>query len=213
MLRHFTPFSGNNCKSKLFAKILKILLLFCQKKLSWKHSFHSWVVLKCGVTCLTDCQVACWSNLFFPRIASSFVLCVCVSAGGLKGVARGGLAGLALSGAYALYNNWEHLTGSSSSSRLYWPHTHSFISTLGPNISPLYCSYPQCWGGWHRLYTASMSRFLLSFLPRWYVEEKRCENGQDSIANPDKYRPWTPLLIFRFSPHWCSVLRKLCEDL
>uniref|UniRef100_A0A8C3AVA0 Mitochondrial import inner membrane translocase subunit TIM23 n=1 Tax=Cyclopterus lumpus TaxID=8103 RepID=A0A8C3AVA0_CYCLU len=30
--------------------------------------------------------------------------------GGLKGVARGGLAGLALSGAYALYNNWDHLT-------------------------------------------------------------------------------------------------------
>lgn len=44
----------------------------------------------------------------------------CVAAGGLKGVARGGLAGLALSGAYALYNNWEHITGSSSSSsRLY----------------------------------------------------------------------------------------------
>lgn len=42
-----------------------------------------------------------------------------VFAGGLKGVARGGLAGLALSGAYALYNNWDHLTGSSSSSRLY----------------------------------------------------------------------------------------------
>uniref|UniRef100_A0A8P4GGS3 Translocase of inner mitochondrial membrane 23 homolog a (yeast) n=1 Tax=Dicentrarchus labrax TaxID=13489 RepID=A0A8P4GGS3_DICLA len=40
--------------------------------------------------------------------------------GGLKGVARGGLAGLALSGAYALYNNWDHITGSSSSSsRLY----------------------------------------------------------------------------------------------
>lgn len=41
-------------------------------------------------------------------------------AGGLKGVARGGLAGLALSGAYALYSNWDHITGSSSpSSRLY----------------------------------------------------------------------------------------------
>uniref|UniRef100_A0A3Q3X8P3 Mitochondrial import inner membrane translocase subunit TIM23 n=1 Tax=Mola mola TaxID=94237 RepID=A0A3Q3X8P3_MOLML len=41
--------------------------------------------------------------------------------GGLKGVARGGLVGLALSSAYALYNNWDHLTGSSSSSssRLY----------------------------------------------------------------------------------------------
>lgn len=41
------------------------------------------------------------------------------SASGLKGAARGGLVGLALSGAYALYNNWDHLTGSSSSSRLY----------------------------------------------------------------------------------------------
>ncbi|XP_072292305.1 mitochondrial import inner membrane translocase subunit Tim23 [Eucyclogobius newberryi] len=41
------------------------------------------------------------------------------SAGGLKGAARGGLAGLALSGAYALYNNWDRLTGSSSPSRLY----------------------------------------------------------------------------------------------
>uniref|UniRef100_A0A674MLX2 Mitochondrial import inner membrane translocase subunit TIM23 n=3 Tax=Takifugu TaxID=31032 RepID=A0A674MLX2_TAKRU len=42
------------------------------------------------------------------------------SAGGLKGVARGGLLGFALSGAYALYNNWEHITGSSSSApRLY----------------------------------------------------------------------------------------------
>lgn len=40
------------------------------------------------------------------------------SAGGLKGVARGGLAGLALSGAYALYNNWDRLSGSPSS-RLY----------------------------------------------------------------------------------------------
>lgn len=42
-----------------------------------------------------------------------------VSPGGLKGVARGGLVGLALSGAYALYNNWDHITGSSSSPRLY----------------------------------------------------------------------------------------------
>ncbi|TMS22428.1 Protein quaking-B [Larimichthys crocea] len=43
------------------------------------------------------------------------------SGSGIKGVARGGLAGLALSGAYALYNNWDHITGSSSSSssRLY----------------------------------------------------------------------------------------------
>ncbi|XP_061763698.1 mitochondrial import inner membrane translocase subunit Tim23 isoform X1 [Nerophis ophidion] len=42
------------------------------------------------------------------------------SASGLRGVARGGLAGLALSSAYAIYNNWEHLTGTSSStSRIY----------------------------------------------------------------------------------------------
>lgn len=42
------------------------------------------------------------------------------SSSGIKGIARGGLAGLALSGAYALYNNWDHLIGSSSSSsRLY----------------------------------------------------------------------------------------------
>ncbi|KAG7280681.1 hypothetical protein CRUP_023300 [Coryphaenoides rupestris] len=42
------------------------------------------------------------------------------SSSGLRAVARGGLAGLALSGAYALYNNWDRLTGSSSSSsRLY----------------------------------------------------------------------------------------------
>ncbi|XP_041939534.1 mitochondrial import inner membrane translocase subunit Tim23 [Alosa pseudoharengus] len=34
------------------------------------------------------------------------------SSSGLKGVARGGLAGLALSGLYALYNNWDHLKGS-----------------------------------------------------------------------------------------------------
>ncbi|TSK14793.1 Mitochondrial import inner membrane translocase subunit Tim23 [Bagarius yarrelli] len=33
------------------------------------------------------------------------------STSGLKGVARGGLAGLALSGLYALYNNWDHLKG------------------------------------------------------------------------------------------------------
>ncbi|XP_033963933.1 mitochondrial import inner membrane translocase subunit Tim23 [Pseudochaenichthys georgianus] len=43
------------------------------------------------------------------------------STGGLRGVARGGLAGFALSGAYALYSNWDHLKGSSPSpsSRLY----------------------------------------------------------------------------------------------
>lgn len=49
-----------------------------------------------------------------------------IFSGGLKSAARGGLAGLALSGAYALYNNWDHLTGSSSSSsRLYWTLPHS----------------------------------------------------------------------------------------
>ncbi|XP_037547099.1 mitochondrial import inner membrane translocase subunit Tim23 [Nematolebias whitei] len=37
------------------------------------------------------------------------------SSGGLKSAARGGIAGLALASAYALYNNWNHLTGSSSS--------------------------------------------------------------------------------------------------
>ncbi|KAG9346198.1 hypothetical protein JZ751_008021 [Albula glossodonta] len=37
------------------------------------------------------------------------------STGGLRGVARGGLVGLAMSGAYALYNNWDRLTGSSTS--------------------------------------------------------------------------------------------------
>lgn len=31
------------------------------------------------------------------------------SPGGLRGTARGGLAGLALSGAYAVYKNWDHL--------------------------------------------------------------------------------------------------------
>ncbi|KAJ8284639.1 hypothetical protein COCON_G00034890 [Conger conger] len=36
------------------------------------------------------------------------------STGGLRAVARGGLAGLALSGAYALYSNWDHLTGGST---------------------------------------------------------------------------------------------------
>ncbi|KAM9411294.1 mitochondrial import inner membrane translocase subunit Tim23-like isoform 2-T2 [Salvelinus alpinus] len=41
------------------------------------------------------------------------------SVGGLKGVARGGLVGLAMSGAYALYSNWDHIRGGSSSSNLY----------------------------------------------------------------------------------------------
>uniref|UniRef100_A0A8K9UNJ6 Translocase of inner mitochondrial membrane 23 homolog a (yeast) n=1 Tax=Oncorhynchus mykiss TaxID=8022 RepID=A0A8K9UNJ6_ONCMY len=41
------------------------------------------------------------------------------SSGGLKGVARGGLVGLAMSGAYALYSNWDHIRGGSSSSNLY----------------------------------------------------------------------------------------------
>ncbi|KAM4637054.1 mitochondrial import inner membrane translocase subunit Tim23 [Discoglossus pictus] len=36
------------------------------------------------------------------------------STGGLRGVVRGGLAGLAVTSAYALYNNWEHITGSST---------------------------------------------------------------------------------------------------
>lgn len=35
--------------------------------------------------------------------------------GGLKGVARGGLVGLALSGLYAVYNNWDHLKNKSPS--------------------------------------------------------------------------------------------------
>lgn len=32
--------------------------------------------------------------------------------GGLRGIARGGLAGLTLTSVYALYNNWEHMKGS-----------------------------------------------------------------------------------------------------
>ncbi|XP_041125389.1 mitochondrial import inner membrane translocase subunit Tim23-like isoform X2 [Polyodon spathula] len=35
------------------------------------------------------------------------------SLGGLRGMARGGLMGLALTGLYSLYNNWEHMRGSS----------------------------------------------------------------------------------------------------
>ncbi|XP_046885960.1 mitochondrial import inner membrane translocase subunit Tim23 isoform X2 [Hypomesus transpacificus] len=35
------------------------------------------------------------------------------SPGGLRGAARGGVAGLALSGLYALYTNWDHLKGNS----------------------------------------------------------------------------------------------------
>ncbi|XP_058044713.1 mitochondrial import inner membrane translocase subunit Tim23 isoform X2 [Ahaetulla prasina] len=34
------------------------------------------------------------------------------STGGLRGIARGGVAGLMLTGLYALYNNWEHMRGS-----------------------------------------------------------------------------------------------------
>ncbi|XP_016149094.1 mitochondrial import inner membrane translocase subunit Tim23-like [Sinocyclocheilus grahami] len=34
---------------------------------------------------------------------------------GLKGAARGGLVGLAMSGLYALYSNWDHLKGTSPS--------------------------------------------------------------------------------------------------
>uniref|UniRef100_A0A671Q058 Mitochondrial import inner membrane translocase subunit TIM23 n=2 Tax=Sinocyclocheilus anshuiensis TaxID=1608454 RepID=A0A671Q058_9TELE len=37
------------------------------------------------------------------------------STAGLKGAARGGLIGLAMSGLYALYNNWDHLKGTSPS--------------------------------------------------------------------------------------------------
>lgn len=33
------------------------------------------------------------------------------SPGGFRGAARGGLAGLALAGMYALYNNWDHMKG------------------------------------------------------------------------------------------------------
>ncbi|XP_069836782.1 mitochondrial import inner membrane translocase subunit Tim23 [Dendropsophus ebraccatus] len=36
------------------------------------------------------------------------------STAGLRGIARGGLAGLALTSVYALYNNWEHIKGSST---------------------------------------------------------------------------------------------------
>ncbi|XP_062859786.1 mitochondrial import inner membrane translocase subunit Tim23 [Trichomycterus rosablanca] len=36
------------------------------------------------------------------------------STGGLKGVARGGLVGLAVSGLYAIYNNWDHFKGVST---------------------------------------------------------------------------------------------------
>ncbi|XP_040176675.1 mitochondrial import inner membrane translocase subunit Tim23-like isoform X2 [Rana temporaria] len=36
------------------------------------------------------------------------------SPAGLRGVARGGLAGFALTSIYALYNNWEHIRGSST---------------------------------------------------------------------------------------------------
>ncbi|XP_003207866.3 mitochondrial import inner membrane translocase subunit Tim23 [Meleagris gallopavo] len=34
------------------------------------------------------------------------------STGGVRGIARGGIAGLTLTGLYALYNNWEHMKGS-----------------------------------------------------------------------------------------------------
>ncbi|XP_031434371.1 mitochondrial import inner membrane translocase subunit Tim23 [Clupea harengus] len=34
------------------------------------------------------------------------------SPGGLRSAVRGGVAGLALTGVYALYNNWEHMKGS-----------------------------------------------------------------------------------------------------
>lgn len=50
--------------------------------------------------------------------ADSCLLCVCFVAGGFRGAARGGLVGLTLSGLYALYNNWDHLKGSSPTR--YW---------------------------------------------------------------------------------------------
>lgn len=43
---------------------------------------------------------------------------VFVFAGGLRGAVRGGVVGLALSGLYALYNNWDHLKGNSPTR--YW---------------------------------------------------------------------------------------------
>ncbi len=45
----------------------------------------------------------------FSLLSSSSVFV----AGGLRGAARGGLAGLTLSGLYALYSYWDHLKGSS----------------------------------------------------------------------------------------------------
>ncbi|KAM8924321.1 mitochondrial import inner membrane translocase subunit Tim23 [Pelodytes ibericus] len=40
------------------------------------------------------------------------------STAGLRGIARGGMAGLALTSAYALYNNWEHIKGLSTRASL-----------------------------------------------------------------------------------------------
>lgn len=47
----------------------------------------------------------------FLQVALTGAVC-CVSAGGVRGIARGGMAGLTLTGLYALYNNWEHMKGS-----------------------------------------------------------------------------------------------------
>ncbi|MEE6488642.1 hypothetical protein FKM82_015300 [Ascaphus truei] len=47
-------------------------------------------------------------------VAGSMTGMLYKSTGGLRAVARGGLAGLALTSAYALYNNWEHIKGSST---------------------------------------------------------------------------------------------------
>lgn len=47
----------------------------------------------------------CWGN---PSNSGEF-LCF---AGGLRGAVRGGVVGFALSGLYTLYNNWDHLKGS-----------------------------------------------------------------------------------------------------
>lgn len=57
---------------------------------------------------LEELLILVFSVVSFPQ-----VVYVCFIAGGLRGAARGGLVGLTLSGLYALYNNWDHLKGSS----------------------------------------------------------------------------------------------------
>ncbi|XP_055994982.1 mitochondrial import inner membrane translocase subunit Tim23-like [Sorex fumeus] len=44
--------------------------------------------------------------------AGSMTVMLYKSIGGLRGVERGGLAGITLTSLYALYNNWEHMKGS-----------------------------------------------------------------------------------------------------